>query len=80
MLLLSLCKRVQNRLLKKEKNMQHDYVIVNLYNLVSQNPLISISQFFKAYKALINTSYETPETKIHLGHGTIFIAQSIALL
>ncbi len=78
--LLSFCKKTQLTLLQEERSMHHDYIIVNLYNLVSTNPWVSIGQLIRAYQILRESSWVKDKLEIKLDDKNTFIARSICYL
>ena len=51
--LLSLCEKIQKRLLLKGRSLQNDFIILKLYDLVIQNPGLPVRKLLFAYKRLL---------------------------
>ena len=47
--LVAFCLKAQNQLLKEGRTSQHDFVIVNLFNIAQAHPRISLHQLMSAY-------------------------------
>ncbi len=75
--LLALCERIQHRLLSKGRSIHNDYVIVNLFNLVSQYPFVPISVVLKVYRRLLKHSWAGHDIIINLNENENFMARSL---
>lgn len=78
--LISLCRTLQDHLLGNGRNLQNDYVIFNLYELVSRYPLLPFSQLLSAYEILLKTPWNQLSETITIGEGRVFTARSTCLL
>lgn len=54
--LLTLCEKIQRRLMARGRSIHHDYIIINLFNLVSQYPYITERVLLKIYRHLLKSS------------------------
>ncbi len=75
--LLKVCDRIQHDLLTKERSMQHDYIIVNMYDLVCRHPHITVSQLLAIYNTLLATNWRVTSIDIPLDETNIFTARSL---
>ena len=78
--LLKVCDGIQHDLLAKERSMQHDYVIVNMYDLVCHHPNIAVSQLLTIYNILLATNWRVTSLKIPLDESNVFTARSLCFV
>lgn len=74
--LLSFCRRIQHSLVEHGRSMQHDYIILNLYNLVSTYPCLRQDQLIAVYEILKKAPWEKSTYEIKLDNDHTFIARS----
>jgi len=75
--LLRVCERIQNRLLTQERNMQHNYVIVNMYRLATEHPMLPPYRLLTVYRTLLKSSCTFGSVEIPLDEKNVFVARSL---
>ena len=75
--LVQLCERIQARLLSRGRSMQHDFIVVNLYTLVTQYPWITQAQFMRCYQLLSDIPWTTDRRTLDLGRKIQFTVKSL---